>query len=147
MKPSRVWATMLSCLLLSFILPAHGQERPLRFPESRSYSPGQVWLEWSPAERTGFVRGFIVGHGEGYQSACRVAEANSVASKKASDEFDPCLQQRHLFEKQAPFYEQFVTDFYNRYSMDRDVPVRVLLLQADAKTPDEVHQWLAKKPE
>ncbi|HEX4921861.1 MAG TPA: hypothetical protein VFV92_14120 [Candidatus Bathyarchaeia archaeon] len=147
MKRPSVWAGTFSSLLVSFTFLAYGQERPLRFPESRSYSPGQVWLEWTPAERTGFVKGFIVGHGEGYQSGCRVAEANSINSRKTSDELDPCLQQRHLFRKEAPFYEQFITDFYNRYSMDRDVPVRILLLQADEKTPDDVHQWLAKKPQ
>lgn len=147
MKRLSVWAGMFSSLLVCLVSLTYGQERPLRFPESRSYSPGQVWLEWTPAERTGFVKGFIVGHGEGYQSGCRIAGANSIGSRKTSNELDPCLQQRHLFRKEAPFYERFITDFYNRYSMDRDVPVRVLLLQADEKTPDDVHQWLAKKPE
>jgi hypothetical protein len=142
-----IWESMILYSLFSLVLPVYGQAGPLRFPESRSYSPGKVWLGWSPAERTGFVRGFIIGHGDGYQSGCRSAETNSTRSRMAANQFDPCLQQRHLFRKQAGFYEQFITDFYNRYAMDRDVPVRVLLLQADEKTPDEVHDWLAKKPD
>jgi hypothetical protein len=145
MKRSGVCANVIFCSLLCLLLPAYGQVGRLRFPESRSYSPGQVWLGWSSAERTGFVRGFIMGHGDGYQSGCRAAETNSTESKMAANEFDPCLQQRHLFRKEAPIYEHFITDFYNRYPMDRDVPVRVLLVQADEKTPDQVHQWLAKK--
>jgi hypothetical protein len=144
-KRSSVWASMICCSLFCLVLPAYGQAGSLRFPESRSYSPGKVWLGWNSNERTGFVRGFIVGHGEGYQSGCRGAETNSTDSKASDNEFDPCLQQRHLFRREVPFYEQFITDFYNRYSMDRDVPVRVLLLQADEKTPSEVHQWLSKK--
>jgi hypothetical protein len=138
---------MIFGLLVCMLLPAYGQAGPLRFPESRSYFPGKVWLGWSSAERTGFVRGFIIGHGDGYQSGCRAAETNGTAPKTAENEFDTCLQQRHLFRKEAPFYEHFITDFYDRYPMDRDVPVRVLLLQADQKTPQEVHEWLAKKVE
>lgn len=145
MKQSRVWATIISSLGLFLFFPAYAQEGHLRFPESRSYSPGKIWLEWTSAERSGFVKGFILGHGEGYDNACKVAEANSVASKKTDSEFDPCLQQRHLFGRKPSFYEQFITDYYNRYPTDRDVPVRVLLLQADQTTPDGVHQWLDKK--
>jgi hypothetical protein len=146
MKGPGVWTSIVFCLLFCFIFLAYGQDGPLRFPESRSYSPGKVWLEWTSAERTGFVKGFIVGHGDGYQSGCRIAETDRIGSpKKADDEFDPCLQQRHLFRKEIPFYENYITSFYNRYSLDRDVPLRVLLLQADEKNPEEVHQWLAKK--
>lgn len=126
-------------------MPVNGQESSLRFPESGSYSPGKLWLEWTQGERIGFVKGFIVGHAEGYKSGCRTAETSGSDSRGASSGFDPCLQQRHLFGKDAEFYEQFVTDFYSQYVMDQDVPVRVLLQQADKKTPEEVHQWLAKK--
>jgi hypothetical protein len=144
-KRSNVGVHAIFCSLLWVVVPAYGQAGSLRFPESRSFSPGKTWLEWTPAERTGFVKGFIIGHGEGYQSGCRVAETNSIGSRRAGNESKPCLQQRHLFRKEALFYEQFITDFYDRYSMDRDVPVRVLLLQADEKTPAGVHQWLTKK--
>ena len=144
MKRSGICASIVF-FLATCICSACGQEGSLRFPESRSYSPGQVWLEWTSAERIGFVKGFIVGHGDGYQSGCRATETNRTSSKKAGSGSDSCLQQRHLFRKEAPFYEQFITDFFNRYSMDRDVPVRILLLQADEKSPDEIHQWLAKK--
>ena len=145
MKRLNIWATMIFCSFLCLILPAHGQAGTLRFPESRSYSPGQIWLGWTSAERTGFVKGFIMGHSEGYQSGCRTAETRSTQSRKAENQLDPCLQQRHLFPKKVAFYEQFITEFYNRYSTDRDVPTRVLLLQADEMTPDEVHKWLANK--
>jgi hypothetical protein len=143
-KRQALVATMILCSVLRVASPVYGQASPLRFPESRSYSPGKVWLGWSPLERTGFVRGFILGHSDGYQSGCREAEIDSTDSRAAGNGLDPCLQQRHLFRKEARFYEHFVTDFYNRYPADRDVPTRVLLLQADDKTPDEVHQWLAK---
>lgn len=137
---------LIICSLIFLIVVADGQTRPLRFPESRSISPGKIWLGWSLAERTGFVKGFIVGHGDGFMHGCQVAEINGAESRIAPNEFDPCLKRQHLFGKQILFYEQFITNFYRRYSMDRDVPVRALLLQADEKTPDEVHQWLVKKP-
>lgn len=150
MNPSRPSASAICCLLLGLlglVQITEGQAGPARFPESRSYSPGKLWLGWTSAERTGFVRGFIVGHGDGCQTGCRTAESNSTDSKGAGGDLDPCLQQRHLFHREVPSYEKFVTDLYNRYPMDRDVPLRVLLLQADEKTPDEVHRWLAKKSE
>ncbi len=145
MKQSGICASIAIFLPLFFSFSTYAQEGSLRFPESRSYSPGQVWLEWTAAERIVFVRGFIVGHGDGYQSGCRNAETGRTTSKKAEDRSESCSQKRHLFRKQASFYEQFITDFFSRYTMDRNVPVRILLLQADEKTPDEVHQWLAKK--
>jgi hypothetical protein len=103
-------------------------------------------LEWTPSERKGFVRGFIVGHGDGYRQACNESEAASPHTT-AAGEFDPCLKKQHLFERDLSYYEKFVSDFYSRYPRDRDVPVRVLLLQADQKTPQEVAEWLAKKDE
>ena len=145
MKKLSVWSSVSFCILLCLVPPTYGQTGSLRFPESRSYSPGQAWLGWASAERTGFVRGFIIGHGDGYGSGCRAAETDNTDSRMVGIELDPCLQREHLFRKDVPFYERFITDFYNRYAMDRDVPLRVLLLQADEKTPDEVHQWLAKK--
>jgi len=144
-KRVKLWASAILYLLLGLALQTLGQAGAARYPESRSYSPGKVWLGWTSDERMGFVRGFITGHGDGYQSGCRAAETNSADSNLAGGDFDPCLQQRHLFRKDPKFYEQFITDFYNRYAMDRDVPFRVLLAQADEKTPEEVHRWLGTK--
>ena len=143
MKRSSACAGVIFCSLLCLV-PAHGQTGSLRFPESRSYSPGKMWLGWTPQERTWFVKGFIVGHDDGYRSGCAAARA-SFDSKQAGSKTGSCLQQRHLFRKDVAFYEQFITSFYDKYPMDRDVPFRVLLLQADEKTPDEVHRWLASK--
>jgi hypothetical protein len=145
-KRSNIWVSAFVGSFLSLISLAYGQRSTLRFPESRSYSPGKIWLAWTPAERDGFVKGFILGHDDGYQSGCRAAaEAGSATEKHPDSDFDPCLQKRHLFRKDAAFYREFITDFYTRYPMDRDVPIRILLLQADEKNADELHQWLAKK--
>jgi hypothetical protein len=73
-----------------------------------------------------------------------MSAVNSPNSGRTGD-FDPCLKEQHLFQRDLSCYEKFVTDFYTRYPQDEDVPVRVLLLQADQKTIQEVHEWLAKK--
>jgi hypothetical protein len=137
------WLLFFVLLCLGTRLQAQNKS-PLRFPESRSYSPRKIWLEWNRAERTGFVRGFIVGHGDGYREGCMSLES-SGHDLDAKTGLDPCLEKRHLFRKNVASYEKFVTDFYNQYSEDRDVPLRILLLQADERTPREIHQWLAKK--
>jgi len=144
MNPLKSYTCFLLAMLLCTVSQFHAQAGTLRYPESRSYSPGKLWLEWSPSERTGFVRGFIVGHDDGYQRACALTRAGSPHTGVASD-VDPCLKEQHLFHKDLPYYEKFVTDFYTTYSEDRDVPLRILLLQADQKTPEEVHKLLAAR--
>jgi hypothetical protein len=143
MSTSKLHVCIMLTMLFCVVSPAHGQAGPARFPESRSYSPGKLWLQWTPSERTGFVRGFIVGHGDGYRQACNVSTAISPTPTKAED-FDPCLKKQHLFERDLAYYEKFITDFYTQYSRDQDVPLRVLLLQADQRTIQEVHEWLSK---
>jgi hypothetical protein len=145
-KSLRLGPAAFCCLLFGLVQLTQGQTGNLRFPESRSFSPGKLWLEWKQAERTGFVRGFIVGHGNGYDSGCITASSDSKDSCPEADSVT-CVQKQHLFRKDVPFYEKFVTDFYSRYPEDRDVPMRILILQADDKSPDEVHQWLAEKSE
>lgn len=140
------YARLSVFLLVCIAWPMEAQTGPpsVRFPESRSYSPGTMWLEWSASERTGFIRGFIVGHEDGYRQACTVAESGKQPAS-ATTGFDPCLEKRHLFRQDVSHYKHYITDFYKQYPEDRDVPVRILLMQADQKTPKEVHQWLAKK--
>lgn len=142
MNASKSRLYLLLPVLLCGVLQLNAQAGSLRFPESRSYSPGKLWLGWSPAERTGFVRGFIVGNVDGYRRACAISRA---VDTNPSDTADPCLKELHLFHHEPPYYEKFVTDFYKAHSEDRDVPLRILLLQADEKTPEQVHQWLATK--
>jgi hypothetical protein len=142
MNTSKSRLYLLLTILLCAVSQLHAQAGGLRFPESRSYSPGKLWLEWSPSERTGFVRGFIVGHDDGYRQACAISKAVGPHPSVAGV-LDPCLKELHLFHNDLPYYAKFVTDFYTTYSEDRDVPLRILLLQADQKTPEQVHQWLA----
>ena len=148
MNRPKVCACLLVLLVLCLTWRVEGQTSnpSARFPESRSYSPGKMWLEWNSSERIGFIRGFIVGDDDGYRRACNVATTNESQSSVATG-VGPCLEKRPLFKKDIGYYEKFVTDYYTRYSEDRDAPVRVILLQADQKTPEEVHQWLAKKSE
>ena len=127
-----------------FQLEGKPDPRQARFPESRSYSPGNEWLKWTAAERTGFVRGFIVGHGDGFYQGC-IALPDAANDPSASSKQDTCLQKQHLFKKDLPYYEQYVTDLYTRYLDDRDVPLKIVLLQADQRTVDEVHNWLKTK--
>ena len=133
---------VLLLLAMASQIVEKGSSRAARFPESRSYSPGAMWLKWSEAERTGFVRGFIVGHDDGFRSAC-LASVRTKGSSNIDDGTDPCLGKLHPFMKEVSYYERFTTDFYNRYPDDQDVPLRILLLQEDQRTAPEVHQWLA----
>jgi hypothetical protein len=140
---AKLYIALLFTTLLCVQSKLHAQSAPLRFPESRSVSPGKLWLGWSSGERTGFVRGFLIGYDDGYRRACLTEAVKSQPS--AAEDLDPCLKEQHLFHKDLTYYVKFVTDYYMRYSGDWDVPIRELLMQADQKTPDEVHQSLATK--
>jgi len=102
MNPSKSRMYLLLTMLLCTVSQLNAQAGGLRFPESRSYSPGKLWLEWSPSERAGFVRGFIVGHDDGYRRACALTRAGSPHTGAASD-VDPCLKEQHLFHKDLPY--------------------------------------------
>jgi hypothetical protein len=142
---TRSYICLMLFLCVGSQLDGQSGSRTARFPESRSYSPGDMWLKWSPSERTGFVRGFIVGHDDGFREACTILVAANNAATSVNGGIDPCLVKLHLFKKDLSYYGQFITDFYNQHSEDRDVPLRILLLQADQRTPEEVHQWLGKQ--
>jgi len=144
MNSSNSHVYLLLAMLLCTVSQLHAQAGTLRYPESRSYSPGKLWLEWNSSERTGFVRGFMVGDDDGYRRACAITSASSPHTDVAND-VDSCLKEQHLFHKDIPYYEKFVTDFYTTYKEDRDVPARVVLLQADQKAPEEVHRSLATR--
>jgi hypothetical protein len=139
-----LYARLIPMLLLCVTLQVDGQSgsKTARFPETRSYSPGDMWLSWSPSERTGFVRGFIVGQNDGFRAACAISIDANTTSASVNQGIDPCLEKLHVFKKDLSDYGQFITDFYNKHSEDKDVPLRILLLQADQRTPEEVHQWL-----
>jgi len=141
-----LYLRLIPIFLLCVSLQADAQSgsQTARFPESRSYSPGDMWLNWSPSERTGFIRGFIVGHNDGFRAACAISIDANNASTNVNQGFDPCLEKLHLFKKELPFYAQAISDFYKQHSEDKDVPLRILLLQLDQRTPEEVHQWLKK---
>jgi hypothetical protein len=140
-----VYFALILLLCVGLKLDAQSGSQTARFPESRSYSPGHMWLKWSPSERTGFVRGFIVGRDDGFREACMISADANNAAISVNGGFGSCLERLHLFKKDLSYYVQFITDFYNQHSEDRDVPLRILLPQADQRTPEVVHQWLGKQ--
>lgn len=86
-----VFLLVLLALCLTWRVEGQTGNPSARFPESRSYSPGKAWLEWNSSERTGFVRGFIVGHEEGYRQACTASQADNHVTTSTTG-FDPVLR-------------------------------------------------------
>jgi hypothetical protein len=147
MNRMKFYARLVPMLLLCVNMRLDGQSgsKTSRFPETRSYSPGDMWLSWSPSERTGFVRGFIVGQNDGFRAACTISIEANTDSTIVNQGSDACLEKLHLFKKELSDYSRFITDFYDKHSEDKDVPLRILLVEADQRTPEEVHQWLRKE--
>jgi hypothetical protein len=121
------------------------QKHPSRFPDSRFVPEGDVWMSWNHSQRDMFVRGYIAGHREGYRLACRTALKVMKPLETISESpFSQCMAGGQGFRKEISHYEKFLTEFYSKYPGDRDVPLRILLAEAEDKTLEQVHEWVSK---
>jgi hypothetical protein len=96
-----------------------------------------------------FIRGFLVGHHEGFRRGCGngVNVTDSSAKRTESAEDTPigrCLASEQLFRKESSFYVEFVTEFYTKYPQDRDLPLRTLIEDSEEKTPEQIHEWVSR---
>jgi hypothetical protein len=125
------------------------QERASRFPDSRGSFQGDLWMGWNHSQRDMFIRGFLVGHHEGFRRGCGTAVdvVKPITRPAESPEDTPigrCLAGEQVFRKEASYYEDFVTGFYTEHPEDRDLPLRILLEDSEEKTPGQVHEWVNK---
>jgi hypothetical protein len=141
----------IGCLLISMCVvvgDAGGQEHASRFPESRGGFEGDLWMNWNNTQRNMFIRGFLVGHHEGFRRGCGTAVVvTKPDTKGAGPEETPigrCLAGEQIFRREASYYEEFVTRFYTKYPEDRDLPLRTLIEDSEEKTPEQIHEWVSK---
>jgi hypothetical protein len=100
-------------------------------------------MSWNHVQRDMFIRGFLVGHREGFRRAC-IATIDLVKStgKPDANGTSSCFASEQFFRKEVSYYENFVTDFYTKYPEDRDLPLRILIEDSEEKTPEQVHEWM-----
>lgn len=102
---------------------------------------GDLWMEWSPDHKLGFVQGLLDGSYWGYFQACN--EAGLVA-RSVPDVVDNCMKHIPTAQLKSEQYVSLMTEFYQKYPEDRALPMRRLLMKLlePRMGPDGVHNWL-----
>lgn len=67
----------------------------------------------------------------------------SANSKSQKPDSTICLSENSRFDRTAEYYADSVTSFYQTYSVDDDVPIRILIEEFSThQTPAEFHNSL-----
>ncbi len=123
----------------------------VHFPSARTEKDGDTWLIWDKAQRLAFIKGYIQGNRDGHQKGCGTAEQLIAANGKASkviNIFKPCLDSMASFTDATGNYEASITSFYQKYPVDREVPMRLVLQfmsDESRKTPEQIHGWFVAR--
>jgi hypothetical protein len=143
---------LLICLCLPLVLES---QQPTRvFPNDRSVGEGKMWIKWDKSQRLGFIRGYNSGLDRGYHNGClTVYEAASPSSgeldqskktNRSTSGLQECMSKQPLFSKEAAHYETQITNFYETYPQDQDLPIRQFfshLADSSSETLEQIHSW------
>lgn len=95
--------------------PANLRQLPL--VQSR-FAEGETWMRFSPMQRDGFVRGYIVAYRDAAHHGCSFGKG---------PDYSACMDEMPQFGKPAESYVSSMTEFYTRYPQDRTLPLTFLL--------------------
>lgn len=104
-----------------------------------------MWLDWTPNERHSFVLGYIWAYHEGFHSGCREyfdSNPPKVIEDLQRSPLQKCMLRELRYSRPVRFYETKITQFYNQFPGDSDVPLaRLLEAFSDTKhkSAQEVH--------
>ncbi len=120
----------------------------VHFPSARTSKDGDTWLAWDKTQRLAFINGYVQGNRDGHQKGCGRAEqlivSNAGTSSALNGLLKRCLASKASFTMSLDHYEESITTFYQEYSPDREIPMRLVLqfMSDDSrKTPEQIHAW------
>ena len=148
LRPSVLSGIGLIVLTCSYSAAAQASSGTVHFPSARTVKDGDLWIGWDKVQRLAFINGYIQGNRDGHQKGCGTAEqivAGGVVSKVMNELVTHCLKSE-AFTKSPDNYAESITNFYQEYPQEREVPIRVLFqLMSDesGKTPEQMHAWFA----
>jgi hypothetical protein len=124
----------------------------VHFPSARTEKDGDIWIVWDKAQRLAFIDGYIQGNRDGHQKGCGTAEqliaANADARKVFNGLLMHCLESEASFTRSPDDYEESISSFYQAYSQDREVPMRLVfqfMSDENRKTPAQIHAWFVSR--
>ncbi len=110
---------------------------------------GDAWLRMSPDARSVFLMAYTGGLSRGFAEGClaydRIAKPKNYDVHKAP--LGKCLNRGPGFSRSVDYYVKQVTDFYESFPADRNVPFEEVLKKlsdSENMTPSQMHEWSEK---
>ena len=107
---------------------------------------GDGWLRMEPTTRTGFLWGYTIGLSRGFAEGC--SAYNRIVPFQRhnlhNDPFGKCIGRGPGFSRPVDYYVKQVTDFYEFFPADRNVPFEEVLKKlsdSENMTPSQMHEW------
>jgi hypothetical protein len=111
----------------------------------RTPGQGKMWLSWSKPERQRFILGYLWAYHSGFSSGCVTYFDNGSTQISLNVEASPlqkCKLHELAYSKNASFYENAITKYYEKYPTDLDLPLSWLMQafsDTENKSASEVH--------
>ena len=110
----------------------------------RECCQGDTWIKWDEDHRADYVRGYILGHAEGYTDACYRAMKYWPSPITLGSENSPlsrCLKEMPDFSRGREYYSKQITELYNTYPQDRILLITEVLTElVNGKSIQDIHQ-------
>jgi hypothetical protein len=103
---------------------------PTSLRAQRHCCEGDTWINWTEGHREDYVRGYILGHAEGYTDACyRMAEywPSPIILGNEKNPLSKCLKQMPDFSRGPEYYSKQITELYSTYPKDRILLITEIL--------------------
>jgi hypothetical protein len=105
---------------------------------------GDNWMKWTEEHREDYVRGYILGHAEGYTDACYKAMKYWPSPILLSDENNPlsrCLKGMPDFSRGPECFSKQITELYSTYPEDRILLITEVLTELTSGKPiQDIHK-------
>ena len=101
-------------------------------------------MKWTDEHREDYVRGYILGHAEGYTDACYKAMKYWPSPIILSDENNPlsrCLKEMPDFSRGPEYFARQITELYNTYPRDRILLITEVMTElVNGKSVQNIHE-------
>jgi hypothetical protein len=101
-------------------------------------------MKWTEEHREDYVRGYILGHAEGYTDACYKAMKYWPSPILLSDENNPlsrCLKGMPDFSRGPEYFAKQITELYSTYPEDRILLITEVLTElTNGKPIQDIHK-------
>lgn len=103
---------------------------------------GEDWLHWNESVREQYIRAYVVGHSQGFAAGCEQADSQMISPDNAQgfvEANNHCVAHMPFTGKDVMKLIPSVTDFFDRYTQHRELPVSQVLRELDAgRTVEQV---------